>query len=240
MTKLSTAVVTLIAAVMLLCVAAVAQSDSGESSLGDLARSLRKNKPAAAAPATTVIDNENLSQVMEEVQSKKLASGSMLYSFDKDAKSFEISSPDVTCSLSFTAQATSLLADPYVSRDVPASELAKLDGPAMIDGNDLQISLNNGSAWNLKEITVGLTVVRKTESDSAFYGTAKLIPAAGTENAGPAEKRSDVTILYRLKGTAAPHVTTVFREPLGGSIAPDQEWHWAIVSAKGVPPLAAK
>ncbi|MBV8052192.1 MAG: hypothetical protein JOZ80_13430, partial [Acidobacteriaceae bacterium] len=42
-----------------------------------------------------------------------------------------------------------------------------------------------------------------------------------------------------LKGTAAPLATTIFRDTLGASLASDQEWHWAIVSAKGVPPSPA-
>lgn len=227
----------LICLATLLCVTAAAQSDANDASLGDLARSLRKNKPAT--PEQTVIDNENLSQVMEQVQSQKLASGSMMYSFDKDAKNFELSSPDITCSLSFTAKATSLLSDPYVARDVPPTELAKLDGPAEVNGSDLQVSVYNGSAWNLKEITVGFTIIRKTETKTASYAAAKLISAAQTETASPGEKRSDTTVLYHLKGSAAPHATTVFREPLSSTIPPDQEWHWSIISAKGIPPLAA-
>ena len=53
---------------VLLPVSGVAQSDGAEPSLGDLARSLRKNKPA---PEHTVIDNDNLHQVMDEVQNRK-------------------------------------------------------------------------------------------------------------------------------------------------------------------------
>jgi hypothetical protein len=52
------------------------------------------------------------------------------------------------------------------------------------------------------------------------------------------EKRSDVTMLYHLKGVAAPFTTTQFREALNTMPGPDQEWHWAIVEAKGIPPPA--
>ncbi|PYX87229.1 MAG: hypothetical protein DMG67_19685, partial [Acidobacteria bacterium] len=45
-------------------VSGMAQSDGGEPSLGDLARSFRKTK---AAPEHTVIDNDNLHKVMDEV-----------------------------------------------------------------------------------------------------------------------------------------------------------------------------
>src|SRR5690348_3221043 len=93
-----------------------AQSDENEPSLGDVARSLRKSK--AAVTTQNVIDNENLPRVMEEVENHK-NSGSMVYSFDRWGKTFRVSSPDVTCSLSFSAPATSLLSSPYAPQQVP-------------------------------------------------------------------------------------------------------------------------
>jgi hypothetical protein len=122
-----------------------------------------------------------------------------------------------------------------VAQNLPAGELAKLEGPATIDGDSLQISVFNGTGWNLKEITVGLTVLRAREAKTAYFGPAKLVPAAATSDV-PTEKPSDITVLYRLKGAAAPLTTTVFRETLGTVLAPDQDWHWAIVEAKGIPP----
>ena len=206
------------------------QSDQTGQSLGDLARSLRKSK---APPVHTVIDNDNLSQVMDEVEGQRLK-GRVRFSFDGVGKSFQVSSPDVTCSLSFNAQATSLPSDPYVPQDLPESELVKLDGPATINGDTLQVSVYNGTAWNLKEITVGLTILRRPATNTAYYGSAKLLPAtAGT--AVPGEKHSDLTVLYHLKGSAPPLTTTDFREKLGAVLG-DQDWHWAIVHAKGVPP----
>ncbi len=211
----------------------LAQSDQPSQSLGDLARSLRKSK---APPAHTVIDNENLTQVMDQVESQRL-SGRLLFSFDRAGKSFQVSSPDVTCSLSFNAQSTSLLSDPYVPQDLPDGELVKLDGPATINGDTLQVSVYNGTAWNLKEITVGLTILRRPQTNTTYYGSAKLLPAtAGT--AVPAEKHSDLTVLYHLKGSAPPLTTTDFHEKLGAVLGSEQEWHWAIVQAKGIPPRA--
>jgi len=209
-----------------------AQSEGGVS-LGDLARSLRRGKQPAAPPA--VIDNDNLSQVMNQVEDLRL-NGRPVFSLDGSSNNFQMSSPDGTCSLSFSANATSLLAAPYVAEDLPQSELAKLEGPANIDGDTLQVSVYNGSGWNLKEITVGLTLMRGAENRGAYYGTAKLLPAAASENPTSVGKRADLTLLFHLKGTAAPSATTVFREKLGASLAPDQEWHWAIVQAKGIPP----
>ena len=146
-------------------VCGVAQSDSGEPSLGDLARLFRKTK-AAPAPEHTVIDNDNLHQIMDEVQTRKL-NGGLLFSIDGITKKFQVSSPDVTCDLSFSAAATSLLSDAYAPQDLPAGELAKLDGPATITGDTLQVAVHNGTSWNIREITVGLTILRGPEADSA-------------------------------------------------------------------------
>jgi len=213
----------------LLPVSGVAQSDGGEPSLGDLARSLRKGK---SAPEHAVIDNDNLHKVMDEVQNLKLK-GSLLFSFDGAAKKFQVSSPDVTCDLSFSGSATSLLSDAYAPQELPAGELAKLDGPATISGDTLQVSVHNGTTWNIKEITVGLTILRDSGTDAAQSGSARLIPAAETTTL-LSEKHPDVTVLYHLKGSAAPSSTTVFQETLSAALSHDQEWHWAIVQAKGI------
>jgi len=215
---------------LLMPVCAPAQDD-GNVSLGALARALRKSKEPAA-PA--VIDNDNLSRVMDEVENHRL-NGAPLFTLDGGSNNFQMSSPDGTCSLSFNANATSLLTVPYVAEDLPQSELAKLDGPAVIEGDILQVSVYNGSDWNVKEITVGLTIVRRPENSAALYGSARLLPAA-EETSAPAEKRSDLTMLFHLKGSAVPFATTIFREKLAALLPPDQEWHWAIVQAKGVPP----
>ncbi len=203
-----------------------------EVSLGDLARSLRKDKQPAGP---VVIDNDNLSRVMDEAENHRL-SGAPLFSLDGSANSFKMSSPDGTCSLSFSANATSLLSSPYVAEALPESELMKLDGPASIDGDTLQISIFNGTNWDLREITVGLTIVRHVENTTAYIGSARLVPAAETDDLEAAGKPSDLTVLLHMKATAAPLLMTIFREKLNATIAPDQEWHWAIVDAKGIPP----
>jgi hypothetical protein len=148
-----------------------------------------------------------------------------------------MSSPDGTCSLSFNANATALLSSPYVSQDLPPGELAKLDGPANIHGDTLEVSLFNASSWNVREITVGLTIVRPTDPSVADYGTAKLLPAVAGDTA-PTAKRSDITVLLHLKGATAPFATTVYQEKLNSTLDEGEEWHWAIVEAKGIPPAA--
>ena len=221
---------------------AFAQSDGGDASLGDLARTLRQKKAEAKQapqPVAThpVIDNDNLSAVMNEAESNHKSSA-MLFSIDTLANKFQVSSPDVTCSLSFDAKATALLSDPLSTRDMPDTELAKLDGPATMDGNTLQISVFNGSEWNVREITVGVTVLRSSEQEPdavASLAPARLI-APMADVSSPLEKRSDVTYIFHLKGSATPFGTTIFREALDAPLGPDQDWHWSILQAKGVPP----
>jgi hypothetical protein len=224
---------------LLVLAPAWAQYEEHPVPLGDLARSLRKKEkekaPDQPAPARTVIDNDNFSQVMDEVASHRLAGSSPLYSFDGAGKTFQVSSPDVTCSLSFNANASSLLARPAVPIVLPDEEMHKLDGPATITDEGLQVSVFNGTDWKLEEITVGLTVVRRANPVAGYYGAGKLVPAA-SETTMVAEKHSDVTTLHRLKGTAPPFLITVFRAPLIITLGPDEEWHWAIIQAKGFPP----
>jgi hypothetical protein len=209
------------------------QTEPPEAPLGDVARSMRKTAPPAPK---TVIDNDNFDLVMKEVEARRPGDSTMLFSFDPDGKTFRVSpTPDVTCSLSFNAQATALISDPYASREMPAEEVAKLAGPATIQGDHLQVSVFNGSAWRLDEITVGLTIVRRAASTAGYYGSAKLVPAA-SETVEIAQKAPDTTTLYKMRAAAAPAVITLFRTALNAAPGPDEEWHWAIVQAKGIPP----
>jgi hypothetical protein len=219
-----------------------AQSDDGNVPLGDIARALRKEKEKKAEPpAPVVIDNDNFSQVMKQVEKDRLE-GKVNFAFDDVGKNIQVSSPDVTCSLAFSADSSALLKDPFVEQDLPRAEIAKLDGPAAIRGDSLQVTIHNGSNWTIKEITVGLTILRRAsggDDTAERFGSAKLLPAAASAPAPedtPAQKPSDLTVLYHLKGSAAPESTTVFHQDLGTQLAPGQDWHWAIVQAQGVPP----
>jgi hypothetical protein len=209
-------------------------------SLGDLARSLRQSKTPKEPAAADIIDNDNLLKVIDDVEHFR-QDRKPIFSFDAAGTNFRVSSPDGTCSLSFNANATALLSSPYVSQDLPPSELAKLDGPANINGDTLEVSVYNASAWSVKEITVGLTIVRPHDSSAANNESAKLLPVVAQDpdkekDAAPAEKRSDSTVLLHMKGTAAPLSTTVYREKLDASLDDKQDWHWAIIDAKGIPP----
>lgn len=222
---------------------AAAQSDDGDAPLGDLARAMRASDKPSQQP---VIDNDNLSQTLKEL--KPTADSTPVFSIHGGNK-FDMSSPDGTCSLSFNANATALITDPVINHELPPSELAKLDGPAMINNNVLEISIYNGTGWNLTDVTIGLTVIRHNapqESETAFARSAKLVPATlrdvddqPSENSAIGEgmaKRSDTTVLYHLKGLAEPMKTTTFREMMASALEPGTEWHWAIVQAKGTPP----
>jgi len=212
-----------------------AQDDASDMPLGDLARSLRKKSASPEA----VIDNDNFSKVMDDAENHHTAGSSMVFSFDPGAKNFRVSSPDVTCSLSFSAKASSLLSDPLLVDELPRTELAKLDGPATIDGDSLQVEMHNGTSWELREVMIGLTIVRRQEpGNAAYFGPARIVPAVagGQPVQDSYQKQPDVTLLLRVKGSAAPSTTAIFRTSLNFALFPDQEWHWAIVKAKGIPP----
>lgn len=216
-----------------------AQDGADDAPLGDVARSFRK-KPASPE---AIIDNDNFSKVVEDAESRRATGTTMVFSLDAGAaKSFHVSSPDVSCSLSFTAKTSSLLSDPAMLDELPRSELAKLDGPATIDGDSLQVSVHNGSSWELREVVIGLTILRHQDGVEAgsIYGAARIVPAVagGSPRSTPDsfQKQPDVTVLLRVKGSAAPSATALFRTQLNFALFPDQDWHWAIVRAKGVPP----
>jgi hypothetical protein len=213
-----------------------AQDDDDAVPLGDIARSLRRQE--ASPTPETVIDNDNLAQVMESAENRR-GDSSLLYSLDAGSKNLRVSSPDVTCSLSFSANSSSLLADPLALNEMPRTEMAKLDGPATIDGDTLAVTVRNGSSWEVHEIVVGLTIIRQHESGAAsYYGGAKVVAAAAGESTrqDSSEKQADMTVLLHMKGLATPGSTAVFRATLNFELFPDQEWHWAIVKAKGIPP----
>ena len=216
---------------------ASAQEDANDAPLGDIARSFRKK----IAPSEVIIDNDNFSKVVEDAESRRAAGSTMVFSLDPGEKSFHVSSPDVSCSFSFSAKTSSLLSDPIVLDELPRSELAKLDGPAAIDGDSLQVSMHNGSSWELREVVIGLTILRRSEGVDAVYsyGPARIVPVAGAsapQVQDSVQKQPDVTVLLRVKGSALPSATALFRTQLNFALFPDQEWHWAIVRAKGVPP----
>ena len=241
---------------------AAQEVDDSDAPLGDVARNLRKQIPSSQQE---IIDNDNLSKVMDDVDSHRAARSSLMYSIDGPGKAFQVSAPDVTCSLAFNANVKSLLASSYVQMELPEDQLLKLSGPAVIHGDSLEVSVFNGTEWHVSEVAVALTVVRRSDfPETAFRdqhrsdqpghdqagsdGLAKVIPAAAIEplqepgnradlDAGArGGKRPDTAVLYHMRAAAPPFGVTVFAAPLNVQIGPGQEWHWAIVQAKGYPP----
>ena len=217
--------------VLLLGSGAFLHAQDDEVSLGDVARAARQSKPADAGEQK-VIDNDNLSVMMDKAESERL-NGKPVFSIDPSGKAFTMTSPDGTCSLSFDAKATALISTPYIASELPQDELLKLEGPAAIHDDILEVSLHNGTGWEIKEIVVGITELRS--QPGAELQAAKLVTATDPV---PDAKLPDSTLLYHLKATGAPDSVTVFRANLLGDFSDVKDWHWSLVSARGIPPAA--
>jgi hypothetical protein len=218
-------------------------------SLGDLARTLRQNKSqqqnqppsgSGSASSSAVIDNDNLTQVMDDARNARpVKEMKTVFSIDPGSNTLRVSSPDVTCSMSFNARASSLLIKPVLIEDLPLIDLLKLDGPGSIQDQNLELEVFNGTDWDLREITIGLTLERKPGENAEAAANARVIPAAEGLAPTTIERRSDVTLLYHLKAEAKPFSTTAFHENIGITPGPDEDWRWSIVEAKGVRPSQA-
>lgn len=221
----------------------VAQDDPNDKPLGDVARTLRKKTP----PAQDVIDDDNLTKVMQEAESRHAPGSALKFLRGGEDKGFQVAAPDATCSLSFSSNAKALLSRQYAQMELPAGEVLKLAGPATIEGDALIVSVHNRTDWHVSEVAVALTIVKKSGGRDAFLsngailnGGVTLLPAVAanlqTESEVRPEKKPDVTMIYRMRAAAPPSATTIFSTPLKLELAPDEEWHWAIVQAKGYPP----
>jgi hypothetical protein len=215
-------------AITLLSSAPLVHAQDDDVSLGDLARAARQAK---SSDDQKVIDNDNLSVVMDKAESERL-NGKPVFSIDPSGKSFRMTSPDGTCSLSFDAKATALISTPYVASELPQDQLLKLDGPAAIHDGVLEVSLHNGSDWELREIVVGITVPQNPSSTA-------LKPALVASSDAPAQQKlPDLTMIYHLRATASPDSNALFRGTLSADLDPGNDWHWSLVSARGIPPAA--
>ena len=238
-----------LALLVALSIAAAAQDDDSPS-LGDLARTIRKNKSQQQAqqqtqpqpaPSRPIIDNDNLTQVMDDAhKARPVNPQKTVFSIDPSGNTVKVSSPDVTCSLSFNSKASALFVRPVLVEDLPLSELVKLDGPGFIQDENLQLQVFNGTDWDLREITIGLTLERKPGDNAEAAARGRIIPAAQNNVPVTIERRSDVTLLYHLKAEAKPFSTTNFRENIGITPGPEEDWRWSIVEAKGIKPSQSK
>jgi len=199
-----------------------AQDGPNDTPLGDVARSLRKKNP----PAQDVIDDDNLTQVMQQAETRHAPGSALQFLMAGEDKGFRVAGPDVSCSLSFNVNAKSLLSNAYAQMELPAGEVSKLDGPATIEGDTIIVPVYNRTDWHVSEVSVALTVVKKSGDAGSDPPELEVRP----------EKKPDVTVIYRMRAAAAPSATTVFSARLNMEIQPDEEWHWAIVQARGYPP----
>ena len=216
-----------------------AQDDPDEIPLGDVARSLRKKTP----PAKPVIDDDNLPQLMHEVDSHHEFGSGLRFLMSGNQQGFHVEAPDVTCSLSFTANVKSLLSGQYAEMELPPPELSKIEGKAVVEGDALTIPVFNGTQWHLSELTVAFTVIRKGRSGIGQIGhdvasvdpLVQELPGDAFEQVRP-EKKADLTLIYRMRAAGLPWSNAVFSAPLNMELSPGEEWHWSIVQARGYPP----
>jgi hypothetical protein len=211
----------------------LAQDDPNDVPLGDVARNLRKK-----APTKPVIDDDNLSQVMQEADSRKGFGSSLRFLMAGDLSGFRVSAPDVTCNLSFSSNVKSLLAGQYSEMDMPANDLARLEGHASVEGDALNVSVHNGTDWHVSEIAVAVMLV-KVPHATAGEGpsTVEATPAEGAHPQEiPTDKKPDRTVIYRMRAVGVPWAVTTFSAPLQSEFAAGSEWHWAVVQARGYPP----
>lgn len=214
--------------VLMVAAALPLRAQDGDIPLGDLARSLQKDKPANEV----VIDNDNLPIMMDKAQAERL-DGKPVFSIDPSGKAFRMTSPDGSCSLSFDARATGLISTPFLAPKLPQDELQKIDGQATVHDGIMQVSLRNGTDWDLKEIVVAVTILDQGLGASLEAATLSL-PA----EINPLSKAPDTTFLYHLKPTGVADAKTVFEGDLGEDLAQARNWHWALVGARGIPPAA--
>ncbi len=252
-----------LAVILFACAGAAWPQSPGDTPLGDVARNIRKAK-VTTKPAEVRVDNDNFSNIMEnsEARRMKFMPPQLSLGFGPLSPGTPFTPADVNCSLSFSAHGIRLTdalgpapnnekdkekekekekkgkddKDDKDDNTIPASEIAKLEGPATIVGDSLQLSVYNGTGWQIEEITVGLTILRHPSQSAEAPTTGRLIPASSVQIVA---KRSDTLILYHFKGSAAPNTRATFTQPLGITLGTDQEWHWAIIDAKGTPPQAS-
>ena len=123
--------------------------------------------------------------------------------------------------------------------DLPASDLARLEGHAAIEGDALSVSVHNGTDWHVSEIAVALMIVRKSAPKGMASEGLNLQPAPA-EGARPPEvqtdKKPDATVIYRMRAVGVPWSVTTFSARLQSEFTTSSEWHWAVVQARGYPP----
>jgi len=224
-----------------LCLPAfVCAQEDQPPSLGEVAREARKVKPPENPSGNDqkVIDNDNFAAVLDEAEAAHLT-GKPVFSIDRSGSAFRMTSPDGTCSLSFDAKATALISSSFVSTDLPQDELLKLEGHALIHDDVVEISIHNGTRWELRELVIGLTVL---QFQSAIQIDASSAEPKIVSDPTWTGKRPDSTAIYHLRGSVSANSNGTLTAILGAdsnvSVSGSADWHWALVSARGIPPAS--
>ena len=127
-----------------------------------------------------------------------------------EGKGFQVSAPDATCSLSFTANAKALLSSQYAQMYLPPGEVAKLEGQAAVEGDALTVPVFNGTQWHVGELVVAFTVVKKVVSGILLFGETPEAVGSPFQQVRP-EKKPDVTVIYRMRTAAPPWALFIVR-----------------------------
>jgi hypothetical protein len=132
-----------------------------------------------------------------------------------------------------------LLAKQYAEMELPASDVARLEGHATLADDALTVSVHNGTDWHVSEISVAFTLINNPPGVDGLLETAVSEPL--TTNDRPsrearADKKPDTTVIYRMRAVGVPWSVTSFSSRLTGTTVSNGEWHWAVVSARGYPP----
>lgn len=209
-----------------------AQDDPNDMPLGDVARNLRKK-----TPTRPVIDDDNLTEVMQQADSRPSFGASLRFLMSGEGNGFRVTSPDVTCSLSFSSNVKSLLSSQYSELELPESDRARLEAHASIEGDALTISVHNATDWHVSEISVALTTISRELADiSASIGKEKPENRSSSAAELGVGTKPDNTVIYRMRAVGVPWSAANFSSRLNHELAPGEEWHWAIVQARGYPP----
>jgi hypothetical protein len=209
-----------------------AQDDPNDVPLGDVARNLRKK-----TPARPVIDDDNLTQIMQQADSRHSFGASLRFLMAGEGNGFRVAAPDVTCSLSFSSNVKSLLSSQYSELDLPESDRARLEAHASVEGDTLTVSVHNATDWHVSEISVAFTTISSEASDtSVSTGNDKPEHGSSSETEIGLGRKPDNTVIYRMRAVGVPWSAANFSSRLSSQITPGEEWHWAIVQARGYPP----
>src|SRR5204863_6768286 len=134
-------------------------------------------------------------------------------------------------------KATALISSSFVSSDLPQDELPKLEGHAVIHDDILEISVHNGTVWELRELVIGVTVIQRSVQLDASVSESKMVSDPNWIG-----KLPDSTVIYHLRGSVSTNSNGTLRVVLGAdsniSISGNADWHWALVSARGIPPAS--